>query len=187
MSTINTAVTGATGSTPFSTLEEKKLNAGQFLDLMIQELQMQDPMQPLSNHEMVAQFTQIYQMQSAQGLQEAITSMAQFTQFSSASNLIGCYVIGKDEGAQPLEGIVESVFMNDGKISLMVNGKKMPLKGVREVIGLVYTPEGQAAADAAANNDASGSTSLDDVLAAINQALGGLNGGSSDETSGGEG
>lgn len=143
MSTINSAnnsqiTQGATGDSPLSQLPQKELDPAEFMDLMIQELTMQDPMEPMKNEEMVAQFTQIYQMESSKQLTESIDKMVHFSQFSSASMLIGTYVTGLDKNALEVEGIVESVGINDDEVYVNVNGKEVPLKGIKEVVGLTF-------------------------------------------------
>jgi flagellar hook assembly protein FlgD len=90
---------GATSGGPSGTQASKKnaqLKTEDFIKMMITQLQHQDPLEPAKNQELLAQMSQIGQLQSATSLQESLKGMAMQNQIGSASALIGKTVQGLD-------------------------------------------------------------------------------------------
>ena len=73
-----------------------------FIKMMITQLQNQDPMEPAKNQELLAQMSQIGQLQSATSLQESLKGMVLQNQIGSASSLIGKTVQGLDSQDDPV-------------------------------------------------------------------------------------
>lgn len=97
-----------------------KLGYDQFLTLLCAEMQYQDPLEPTSNTEYVAQLATFSQL-------EATLSMQSTQQNSMANDLVGKYVILKptDEATGKtsyVDGVVDYVmYQDDGKVMLSVN------------------------------------------------------------------
>lgn len=85
------------------------LKAEDFIKMMITQLQHQDPMEPAKNAELLAQMSQIGQLQSATTLQGSLESMTLQSNLSSAGNMIGKHVAGLDGDGAPIDGLVTSV------------------------------------------------------------------------------
>lgn len=89
-----------------------------FLKLLVAEMQYQDPLEPQSNTDYVAQFAQFSQV-------EAIQNMQLTYQQSLASDLVGKTVIMKTQNTGEQEnyvaGKVDYVQMKDGKVYLSIN------------------------------------------------------------------
>lgn len=96
------------------------LGYDQFLTLLCAEMQYQDPLEPTSNTEYVAQLATFSQL-------EATLSMQSTQQNSMANDLVGKYVILKptDEATgktSSVDGVVDYVtYQDDGKVMLSVN------------------------------------------------------------------
>src|SRR5882757_1754245 len=82
------------------------LKTEDFIKMMITQLQNQDPMQPAKNEELLAQMSQIGQLQTSTELQESLKSMTLQNQIGSSSNLIGKEVEGLDDNNDPVKGLV---------------------------------------------------------------------------------
>ena len=99
-----------------------KLGYDQFLTLLCAEMQYQDPLEPTSNTEYVAQLATISQL-------EATLSMQSTQQNSMANDLVGKYVILKptDEATGKtsyVDGVVDYVmYQNNEKIILNINNE----------------------------------------------------------------
>lgn len=110
-----------------------------FLYLLTQQLQYQDPMNPMDNSEMLAQEAQFATLEQM----EALTSS--FTQFSSiyqANSLLGQNVTVSINGKETT-GKVEYVDYSDASgASISIDGKMYPLSGVTKVY-----PEGSSEDD----------------------------------------
>ena len=81
----------ATTSNPAS-----KLNTNDFINMMMTQLEHQDPLNPTTSDQLMAQMSQIGQLQSTSQLQTTLTGLATQTQIGAASSLIGKQVNGID-------------------------------------------------------------------------------------------
>jgi flagellar basal-body rod modification protein FlgD len=116
------------------------LKATDFINMMVTQLQNQDPLQPTSNQDLLAQMSQIGQMQAATDLQTSLKTISLQNNISSAGNLIGKMVTGQDERGAPLNGMVNSVKVVDGAVSLELdNGKELSLSNVTGISALAPT------------------------------------------------
>ena len=110
------------------------LKTEDFIKMMITQLQNQDPLEPAKNQELLAQMSQIGQLQSATSLQESLKGMAQQNQIGSASALIGKTVQGLDGQDDPVSGLVNSVKVGADGVSLELdNGKSLMLSRVTQI------------------------------------------------------
>jgi flagellar basal-body rod modification protein FlgD len=137
-----------TQSTPVNTgnrmpTESNKLalKAEDFVKMMITQLQQQDPMEPAKNDQLLAQMSQIGQLQSSTALQESLTTMVQQNQLGSAAGLIGKSVQGIDADDEPVSGLVTSVRVEGKAVNLELdNGKSLALSRVTTISPLATAP-----------------------------------------------
>ena len=123
------------------------LNSGDFIKMMITQLQNQDPLQPESNDQLMSQMSQIGQLQSNTQLQTTLTGLATQTQIGSASALIGKQVTGTDSNNNPIQGLVTSVQVRSDGVGLNLDsGKTLDLAHVTQI----SAPPAAGAAAAAA-------------------------------------
>ncbi|RCS41373.1 flagellar biosynthesis protein FlgD [Bremerella cremea] len=85
------------------------LNMDEFLQLMIAELQNQDPLDPTKNSEMLQQIGQIREIGATDQLRASLDSMQQSQGISTASSLIGKQVQALTDDGYVLFGVVNSV------------------------------------------------------------------------------
>ncbi len=108
-----------------------QLKTEDFIKMMITQLQNQDPMEPAKNEALLAQMSQISQLESSTQLQTSLKTLVLQNNISSAGAMIGKMVQGKDAVGEDLEGIVTSVRVEDGQLHLELDsGKKMSLSDV---------------------------------------------------------
>lgn len=124
----NASGASSTGNAQFN------LTPSDFLNLMITQLQHQDPTQPTDSSQILSQMSQIGSLQASDSLQ---TSLAQFglqTSISSASSMIGKTVKGLDANSKPQTGIVNSVSVANNAVSLQLDtGVSLPLANVTSI------------------------------------------------------
>src|SRR5438045_4554757 len=96
----------ASGSTAKSSAYD--LKPADFIKMMITQLQNQDPTQPVKNEELLAQMSQISQLQSNTTLTSTLQGMTLQNQIGSASSLMGKIVSGLDDANDPVQGLVTS-------------------------------------------------------------------------------
>ena len=121
-----TAATGA-GATAATTpqLPQQTLGQQDFLNLLVKELSTQDPMQPMSNTDFVAQMAQFTTLQQTQAMQQGISQLGVGQRFTQASTLLGHTVtLQTGKGAAPLQGTVTAVLLEGGTPEIVVNGAK---------------------------------------------------------------
>src|SRR5215212_2413336 len=79
-----------------------QLKSEDFIKMMITQLQNQDPTEPVKNEELLAQMSQIGQLESSTQLQTSLKSMVLQNNVGAAGNLIGKMVNGLDAKGAPV-------------------------------------------------------------------------------------
>ena len=144
-----TAITpiASTGTTP-SGGGAGALTGNDFFQLLIAQLMNQDPLEPTSNQELLQQISSIREIELSSTLAESLKSLTDQQRYGSASALIGQYVTGRADAADPSgvqpEGLVVAVrFSPDGNAFLQLdNGLELSL----EQLDTVVSPETAAQA-----------------------------------------
>ena len=128
------------GASPGSQLKGKnaQLKTEDFIKMMITQLQHQDPLEPAKNQELLAQMSQIGQLQSQTLLQESLQGLVLQQNLGAAGNLIGKVVEGVDDAGEQARGLVTSVRVEDKQVLLELdNGKRLSLG---KVTGIATAP-----------------------------------------------
>jgi len=128
------SVTSSTGGSQVQSSKKMSLKPEDFIKMMITQLQNQDPLAPAKNEELLAQMSQIGQLQSSTTLTDTLKGLTKQNQISSASALIGKTVQGLDDGDDAVEGVVSSIRVAGDKVTLeLENGKALTLERVTAV------------------------------------------------------
>ncbi|NTW04797.1 MAG: hypothetical protein HGA27_01585 [Peptococcaceae bacterium] len=109
-----------------SRIPKKELDRDDFLNLMVKQLQNQNPMEPQSNEEFVNTMAQFNSLQS-------LTALDKNTQYSQAMDLIGKKITVKPLNKEPIEGIVASAGLDNGKVVVYIDSVSYPLSEVISV------------------------------------------------------
>ena len=136
MTTLAAQASGPASAVPPRQIKSKKmeLKTEDFIKMMITQLQNQDPLEPAKNQELLAQMSQIGQLQSSTTLQESLQGMVLQNQIGSASGLIGKTVKGLDSTDAPVEGLVNSIKVSADGVGLELdNGKTLLLSRVTQI------------------------------------------------------
>ena len=86
-----------------------ELENGDFLRLMIEELMNQDPLEPVKNQELLAQVSQIRNMETLSNLNETLSLMTRQQQLATAGALIGKQVSGVSTTGANVSGRITKV------------------------------------------------------------------------------
>ena len=97
-----------------------ELTMSDFIKMMVAELENQDPMDPMSNTEMLQQISQIRSITSNDRLTSSIESLTLGQALSTASSLIGKTVSGVNTLDEKVTGKVEKVTIENGMAKLFV-------------------------------------------------------------------
>lgn len=119
-----------------TTAANNSLGYDQFLQLLCAEMQYQDPLEPTSNTEYVAQLATFSQMEATLNMQNSLLS-------SNANNLVGKYVIVKTTSdttgeTTAVAGFVDYVQYENDKQYLYINGNRYSLEDVYQVADTDY-------------------------------------------------
>lgn len=120
------AITGTRDSSGQSTIGQ--LGSDEFLNIVLQELQSQDPLEPNDTSQMLEQLSTIMSIQSDSDMIDRLGELVGQNELASASGLIGRLVSGLDSDNNRVAGIVESVTSGTGGVSLHLDdGTQVPM------------------------------------------------------------
>ena len=112
------------------------LDQDTFLRLLVLQMQMQDPLEPMTNENMIAQlaqFSSLEQMNKLNQRFEQLSTALTGQHFVAASNLLGLNVTGTTADGISVTGTVERVFSNEGTVYVQVADQTIPLNNLTEV------------------------------------------------------
>ena len=106
-----------------------------YMNLLITQLQNQNPLEPLDNNEMASQLAQFSQLQQLESMNESFAKVLATTELTYASSLIGkevSFMLETETGTTDItNGIVEQIYNNvDGEIFLRVGDYMFGLENV---------------------------------------------------------
>ena len=149
-STAGTSTNTASSTVPTIT---QTLGENDFLNLLVTELQNQDPMQPMDDTQSIAELAQFSALQEMTNVATAVNTLNQtMTNYIQQSGLIeGSSMIGKSvsglasDGTTQISGIVKSVTVSGGDTQLQITEDDgttvtMPLSKVTSVQAAATTP-----------------------------------------------
>lgn len=138
--------TNATNYEKNKTMGNDTVNQDVFLQLMITQLQNQDPLDPMDNSEFLSQqamFSQVTTMQEmndslnkyGEALLNMNSSMLSSTTLSQAMNIVGKEVtaIDPENKDATISGVVESVKVTDEGVLFTVGGKEININDVKTI------------------------------------------------------
>ncbi len=111
-----------------------------FLKLLINELQNQDPLNPMDNAAMVQQIGEIRQISATDSLTNTLGSLSNNQELVTASGLIGQTITGLATDSTSVTGKVDRVTVetnadnNFRSVKVHVDGKTMEVKNIREIV-----------------------------------------------------
>jgi len=134
-SSTNVAAAGQQGSQVSTNHDAwNDLDLNQFIGLLVAELQNQDPLDPMSNQEILQQIGQIREIESSQHLTETLQSVLMGQNIATAANMIERNIIGLSDDGQRVTGRVERVSIKDGIGKLHVGEHAVSLSNVAEIL-----------------------------------------------------
>ncbi|MCC6697696.1 MAG: hypothetical protein IT365_18860 [Candidatus Hydrogenedentes bacterium] len=112
------------------------LGKDEFLELLVLQMQNQDPLSPTDNTEMIAQLAQFSALEQMNNLNEQFEEFSgnlDQLNFMSASSMIGKTVKGIDTNGELVEGTVDAIQMSDSVVYLTVGDSTMSMAGVETI------------------------------------------------------
>ncbi len=127
------------GTNPIETgaaTAEEELDRDAFLNLLVTQLQNQDPLEPVDNTEMIAQlaqFSSLEQMENLNASFEQLSSTIEQQNFLTASSLVGRNVTATAPDGSLIEGPVEAVTLVDVTARVRVGEWSIRLDAIERV------------------------------------------------------
>jgi len=109
------------------------------LQLLVTQMQFQDPLNPVDNSEMIsqlAQFSSLEQMQQLNTGFDTLSGNIDQLNFLSASSMLGKTVTGITASGTAVEGTVEKVQLNGSLVFLTVDGELLSMARVLSIEGV---------------------------------------------------
>ena len=164
---IDTSLAGAVTNSKTSSASASALDKDAFLQLLVAQMQYQDPLEPTSNTEYVAQLAQFSTVEELQNINSTFNA-------NQSLNLAGQYVILNVPNAAgditQVSGLVDYVTISEGDAYFSINGQYYSADYLDSVVSLDYleylvnNSDGSTsdATGDAANGEQDGSTGTDE-------------------------
>jgi len=110
------------------------LDLDDFFNLMIKELQNQDPLNPQESDQMLQQFSQLREIGATDRLNETLDSVLLGQQLSNASSLINKGIVGLSDDGTNVEGTVDRVTIDNGLAKLHIGERIVSINNIREIL-----------------------------------------------------
>jgi flagellar basal-body rod modification protein FlgD len=141
------SVNGITGSTSTQTdsdntvpLPTQMLSQQDFLNLLVTQMTAQDPLNPMSNQDMLAQMVQFSTLNANTTMQAALGQMQNTQEVSQATGLIGRQVTVLIDQNTMSQGIVSGVDTSGTSPQIIIDGQSYALNQVLSVTNAPSTP-----------------------------------------------
>jgi flagellar basal-body rod modification protein FlgD len=122
----NTPIGDTTTSTAQDTGTASLLQPNTFLDLLVDELKYQNPLDPTNSSDFMNQIAELSQV-------EQLQTVSSSSQISEAAGLIGQSVSGTDANGSQISGTVTGVTNGTNGPTLDVGGDSMALASVQQI------------------------------------------------------
>lgn len=108
----------------------------EFINLLVTQLQNQDPLEPVRQEEYLGQLAQFSTLEGIEKLNANFDELLKLQQLTQGAGLIGHQVSFRSAiDGQLSEGAVDEVRVTDGLISLTVDGQRLGLDQIDALIG----------------------------------------------------
>lgn len=117
-----------------SSATSQTLSEQDFLNLLVTQMTSQDPLNPMTNEDMVGQMVQFSTLQANTSMQTLLGNMQTGQSTSQADSLIGMQVnVATDSNGDTTQGTVSGVDLSSGTPQIIVNGQSYDLNQVLTV------------------------------------------------------
>ncbi|MCA8993996.1 MAG: hypothetical protein KDA88_18570 [Planctomycetaceae bacterium] len=106
------------------------VDKGQYLNLLVAQLQNQDPLKPMDQQEQVAQLAQFSMVEGIDRLNTRFDQFFELQMLGNGRNLLGSTVEFQSNNGLTETGIVERISAEDSGIVLTVNGQTITMDQV---------------------------------------------------------
>lgn len=131
----STAQTSASSTVASQVASLGSVDTGAFMQLLLAELKNQNPLEPLSDTDMMAQMTQLNSLSELKTISAQMSNMVVSNEFIYATSLIGKSVTANVGNDETLKGVVTGITQENGVVMLQLGDKEVTISSVTEVGG----------------------------------------------------
>lgn len=132
VSSAQSAATSAYASTPAPPMSSGELNDA-FMQLLLAELQNQDPLNPVEDTEFISQLAQLNTLQAMEQLNYTMAAYTISSSLMQGTMLIGRTVEALDANGETITGVVTGVSLVNGILMLELGEASVPLGAVLSI------------------------------------------------------
>ena len=121
-------------------LPQKTLTQEDFLQLVMAQLTNQDPLNPQSDTQFIAQMAQFSSLEQAKSMQQDISKLQTDNQFMQANSMLGRAVSLQDGQGNLINGTVSAIQIQAGTPQIVVNGQAYDLSTVLSIAPATNNP-----------------------------------------------
>lgn len=140
-SPVTSAATGANGlvtdpssSQTNATNNLDNIDTSQFLQMMLTEMQNQDPLNPMQTSQIMDELGQMQQITASNKLTSTLDGMALGQSLNNATSLLGRNIDGIDDSGNPASGVVSKVSIANNTARIYVGSQVVSLNNVQDVL-----------------------------------------------------
>lgn len=113
----------------------KNLNMEDFMKLMIAQMTNQDPLEPVSDQEFMAQMAQFSSLEEMSSMNDTLSNFVQQQSNMAAGTYLGREVVLQGANGEEISGLVTAVNSktSDGKVTVTVDGEDYQLNAIKTV------------------------------------------------------
>lgn len=115
--------------------DQQRVSASDFMELLMTQLQNQDPLNPMEDKDFMAQMAQFSSLEEMSNLNTTMTDFTQRQQAQNASAYLGREVTVVSPNGGAIEGLVSAVNRkgSDDGLSVTVNGQDFDVNRIKSV------------------------------------------------------
>jgi flagellar basal-body rod modification protein FlgD len=132
-SAISSSTATAEFLNPTARIPSQSLGQEDFLKLLVTQMTSQDPMNPMSNTDFVAQMAQFTSLQQTKDMSATITQLSQQQQLLQANEFIGREVSLLTDDGSVVQGVVGGIEMDGSNPLVVVDGEHYSLSSITSV------------------------------------------------------
>lgn len=142
-----TAATASTTPAEGASSSFSALDGQAFLQLLVAQLQNQDPLNPMDNQEFMSQLTQLSSLEKLTSINQGLAASSATGELGLAASLLGRNVDWLDSAGSAQSGVVSEVRQSSAGTYLLVGDGLVPLAAVTRIA----EPAADSGSAAAAN------------------------------------
>jgi flagellar basal-body rod modification protein FlgD len=120
---------------PATNSKSNAMGANDFMEILLAQLTHQNPLEPMSDSDMITQFSQLNSLQTLQSMKTSMDQVQSSSQIGYAASLVGKQVkIARSDGTTT-EGIVTGVQIQDKQANLQIGNETLPITNLLEIEG----------------------------------------------------